>query len=148
MKRFALYLVLALIPQTALAAEKVKGTDFFVVDLQDWETGDNAGYWIWHGKGVSHPHAGPFESEIIDCHGAGFFDKDVSWGEGICIHGEGDDTRTSSWKREKGQKMGQWKILSGTGKYQGTTGQGTYKPTSLAGDHQVTEMEGVITMGQ
>ena len=148
MRRFALYLVLALIPQTALAAEKVKSTDFFVVDQQDWETSDNAGYWIWHGKGVSQPHAGPLESEIIECHGAGFWDADDSWGEGICVHGEGDDTRTSSWKREKGQKMGQWKILSGTGKFQGMTGEGTYKPTRLAGDHHIAETEGEVTMGQ
>ncbi len=88
----------------ALAAEKMKGTDFFVVDQSSWETSANAGYWIWHGKGVSQPHVGPFESETIDCHGAGFFDKDDSWGEGICIHGEGADTRTSSWKREKCQE--------------------------------------------
>ena len=148
MKRFALYLVLALVPQTALAAEKVTGTDFFVVEQQNWETGDNAGYWIWHGQGVSQPHAGPLESEAIECHGSGFWDQDESWGEGICVHGEGDDTRTSSWKKEKGEERGQWKILSGTGKFQGMTGQGTYKSTSLAGDYQVSENEGEITMGQ
>jgi hypothetical protein len=148
MKRFAMYLLFAIIPQTALAAEKMKGTDFFVVDQSSWETSANAGYWIWHGKGVSQPHVGPFESETIDCHGAGFFDKDDSWGEGICIHGEGADTRTSSWKREKGKKMGQWKILSGTGKHQGTTGQGTYIPTTLVGDYHVSEIEGEVTIGQ
>jgi len=148
MKRFAFYLLLTIIPQTALAAEKMKGTDFFVVEENNWDTGDNAGYWIWHGKGVSQPHVGPFESEVIDCHGAGFFDKDDSWGEGICIHGEGADTRTSSWRREKGQKIGQWKILSGTGKYRGTTGHGTYKPKPLAGDYHVSEMEGEVTLGQ
>ena len=148
MKRFALCLVLALVPHTALAAEKVKGTDFFVVEHQDWETSEGAGYWIWKGVGVSHPHAGPFESEPIECHGAGYWDNDDSWGEGICIHGDGGDTRTSSWKREKGQERGQWKILAGTGKYEGVTGQGTYKATPLAGDHQVTEIEGEVTMGQ
>jgi len=148
MKRFALYLVLALIPQTALAAEKVTGTDFFVVEQEDWETGDDAGFWIWHGKGVSQPHTGPLESEAIDCHGAGFWDDDKYWGEGICVHGEGDDTRTSSWKKAKGEERGQWKILTGTGKYEGMTGQGTYKSTPLAGDYQVSEVEGEITMGQ
>ena len=148
MKRLTLYLVLVLLPVTALAGEKVKGTDFFVVDEQSWKTGNNTGYWIWHGKGVSQPLSGPFESEVIECHGAGFWDKDDSWGEGICMHGSGDDTRTTGWKRDKGQKVGQWKILTGTGKFEGITGQGTYKPTPLARDYHVAEIEGEVTLGE
>ena len=38
MKRLMLLLVLLLFPLSAIAGEKVSGTNFFVVDNQGWET--------------------------------------------------------------------------------------------------------------
>ncbi len=94
-------------------------------------------------------HEGPLESTATERHGAGFWDKDGSWGRGICVNGAGDDTRTLHWKTEKSQKMmGQWKILSGTGKYAGITGGGTYKNQSLPGGHSVSEFEGEVTLAE
>lgn len=148
MKQLAFFLVLILCPVNAFAAEKTKGTDFFVVTQESWETGEETGYWIWHGKGVSHPQTGPFETEEIECNGAGFWENEISWGEGICIHGTGDDTRTTHWKREKGEELGHWEIVSGTGKYAGATGQGTYFPIPLAEDYQITETEGEVTLAE
>ncbi len=149
MQRLMLFLVLLLIPLTAIAGEKVSGTDFYVVDEQSWETGDGSGYWMWHGKGVSQIHEGPLETVAVECHGAGFWDNDGSWGEGICVNGAGDDTRMLHWKTEKSQKMmGQWKILSGTGKYAGITGGGTYKDQNLSGGRSLTEWEGEVTLAE
>jgi hypothetical protein len=148
MKRLMVFLVLLLFPLTAIAGEKVSGTAFYVVDQQSWETGDGSGYWMWHAKGVSQPLEGPFETDAVECHGAGFWDKDGSWGEGICVHTGGDATRTAYWKEDKGQEVGQWKFLSGTGKHAGITGEGTYKGQSLPGGRHVTEWEGEVTLAE
>ncbi len=148
MQRLMLFLVLLLFPLTAIAGEKVSGTDFFVDDGQEWETGDGSGYWMWHGKGVSQSREGPPERDATECHGAGGWDKDGSWGEGICVEGAGDDTRTVHWKRDKGQEVGQYKYMSGTGKYAGITGGGTYKNQELPGGHSVSEFEGEVTLAE
>ena len=148
MKRLMLFLVLLLFPLTAIAGEKVSGTAFYVEDGQNWETGDGSGYWMWHGKGVSQIHEGPFETNAVECHGAGFWDKDGDWGEGICVDTAEDGTRTVYWKQDKGQEVGQWKYLSGTGKYAGITGEGTYKSQPLPGGRSVTEWEGEVTLAE
>lgn len=147
MKRVMVFLVLMLFPLTAVAGEKVRGTDFYVVDVQSWETGDGSGYWIWNGEGVSQIHEGPLETGPVECHGAGFWDKDGSWGEGICVDGVGDDTRTVHWIHEKGQEIGRWEFLKGTGKYEGITGGGTYEDQELPGGRAITEWEGEVTSG-
>ncbi len=148
MQRLMLLMVLLLFPLTAFAGEKISGTDVYVDDGQNWETGDGSGYWMWHGKGVSQVHEGPLETTAVECHGAGFWDKDGSWGEGICVETAGDGTATSDWKRDKGKEVGQWKYLSGTGKYAGITGGGTYKEQSLPGGHSVSEFEGEVTLAE
>ncbi len=146
MKRLMMFLVLLLFPLTAIAGEKVSGTDFYVVDEQNWETGDGSGYWMWHGKGVSQVREGPLETTAVECHGAGFWDKDGSWGEGICVDTAEDGTRTVQWKRDKGQEVGQWKVLSGTGKSAGITGGGTYKNQPSASGYSISTWEGEVTL--
>jgi hypothetical protein len=89
------------------------------------------------------PGAGPLE-----CGGAGYWDKDGSWGEGICVYGAGENTRVTAWKQDKGKKAGTWRILSGTGTYAGMTGEGTYVSTSLAGSRTMSEWEGEITLAK
>ena len=146
MKRLVLFVALLLFPLTAIAGERVSGTSFFVVDEQSWETGDGSGYWIWHGEGVERSAEGPLGTSPLECHGAGFWSKDGSWGEGICVVGAGDDTRTIHWMRDKGEKVGRWKDLIGTGKYAGMIGEGTYTPTPLPGGRSVTDWEGEVTL--
>jgi len=148
MKRLALVLVLLLFPLSALAGEPVKGTNFFVADNQGWETGEGTGYWMWHGTGVSNHSAGPFKTGSVECHGAGFWDAEGTWGEGICLHADEDGTRTSVWGRGKGEELGRWEIVSGTGKYAGITGQGSYKSTPLPDDRHMSEFEGEVTLAQ
>jgi hypothetical protein len=148
MKRLVLFLALLLFPLTVIAGEKVSGTSFYVVNQQGWETGDGTGYWIWHAEGVQHSAIGPLGTSPTECHGAGFWNKDGSWGEGVCVVGTGDDTRTLHWKRDKGEKVGHWKDLTGTGKYAGMVGEGTYSSTQLPGERHVTEWEGEVTLAQ
>jgi hypothetical protein len=148
MKRVALILVLLLFPLTAVAGEMVKGTIYFVADQQSWKTGEGTGYWIWHGNGISQSVEGPLGTGTVECHGAGYWDGNGSWGEGICVHGAGDDTRTTGWKRDKGQKVGQWKNLFGTGKFAGITGGGSYTSTPLPGDRSLTEWDGEVTLAE
>lgn len=140
--------ILLLFAPNAFAAEKIKGANYMVVDSQNWQTGENSGYWMISAQGVSQYLEGPFETGAVECHGAGFWDAEGPWGEGICVHGKGDDTRTSSWKRGKGEDLGHWEITGGTGKYAGITGQGTYKPTTLPGGRLVSEFEGEITLAK
>ena len=148
MKRLMLFLVLLLFPLIAFAGDKVKGTSFFVTDNQNWKTGEKTGYWAFHGKGVANSVEGPLGTVRIECHGAGFWNANGSGGEGICLHGADTDTWTSSWKRDMGQKVGQWKILSGTGKFAGITGEGSYTPMKVSEDRHVSEWEGEVSLAK
>ena len=56
------------------------------------------------------------------------------------------DSRVSHWWKEKGQKVGQWKVLTGTGKYAGMKGEGTYNSMQLPEGRHMTEWEGVVTL--
>ena len=148
MKFILLILTFVLIPFTTLAGEKIKGTNFYVGDTQSWETGEGTGYWIWHAKGIEHPTEGPLETNPIECHGAGFWDQEESWGEGICIIGAGDDIHTSHWKREKGQEVGQSKYVSGTGKFEGIKGEVTIRFIELPAGRSMAEWEGEVSLAK
>ena len=148
MGRIIMALALALLPLTAFAAEKIKGANYMVVDAQSWETSETSGYWMINARGVSSYLEGPFEAGAVECHGAGYWDAEGSWGEGICVHSEGDDTRTSSWIRGKGEELGRWEMLGGTGKYAGISGSGTYKPNNLPDGRLISEFEGEVTLAE
>lgn len=147
MKSLAFFLTL-LVSLPAFAGEKVKGVNFLVVDQQTWPTGEASGYWMYQGKGVQQTREGGSDTGPLECSGAGYWDKDGSWGEGICVYGVGENTRITSWKQEKGQKAGKWKILNGAGTYAGMTGEGTYVSTSLAAGRTMSEWEGEITLAK
>lgn len=146
MKRVMIFSAVLLLPIATHAGEKISGTIFYVVDQQAWETGEDTGYWIWHGRGITHSTEGPFGTFPTECHGAGFWDANGSWGEGICVDGSGDDTRIGHWKKDKGEEVGRWEFVSGTGKFAGIKGQGTYTPTPLPGNRHVSEFEGEVTL--
>jgi hypothetical protein len=58
MKCLVLILALSLFPLTASAGEKAKGTNFFVVNSESWETSETMGYWMWHGNGIRNASTG------------------------------------------------------------------------------------------
>ena len=148
MKYILLILTFVLIPFTAHAGDKVKGTNFFSWDSQSWETGDGTGYWVMHGKGIEQSTEGPLGTNPIECHGSGFWDQEGSRSEGICIIGAGDDTHTSHWKYDKGQEVGQWKYVGGTGKYTGIKGEGTTKYIELPAGRSMSEWKGEVSLAK
>ena len=148
MKYILIILMFVLVPFTVTAGEKIKGTNFHVGDTQIWETGEGTGYWIWHGKGIEHPSEGPLETNPIECHGAGFWDQEGSWGEGICIIGAGDDTHISHWKYDKGQEVGKSKYVSGTGKFEGIKGEVSIRFIELPAGRSMQEWEGEVSLAK
>ena len=146
MRKFALAATLALLPGSLLAGEKISGTDYFVVTQESWETGEGSGSYEWRGEGVQQPTTGPLEPGPIECRGSGFWSETGSRGEGICIAGAGEDTRTYRWWREQNAEVGHWVVLSAGGKYAGMTGEGTFTSRPLPGSRQISDWEGEIAL--
>lgn len=145
---FSLGFALILFPLVTSAGEKVSGTTFYVFDQANYPTGKETGYWVWNAEGIQHSTEGPLGTSSSDCHGAGFWAKDVSWGEGICLIGEEDDTRVIRWWRAKDEEVGHWEHVSGTGKYESMSGGGTYTGRRLEKNRWVSEWEGEVTFGE
>lgn len=147
MKSLVLSLTFITVSFSAFATDKVKGTNYLVViDRQLVETGEGTGYWMSQSKGIQRLLDGPRDPEPVECKGAGYWNKDGDWGEGVCVYGSGENMRVSSWKQARG--TGEWELLSGTGIYEGVTGQGTYVSTSLPGGRSISEFEGEVTMAK
>jgi hypothetical protein len=83
-----------------------------------------------------------------ECHGAGHFDADGSWGEGICRFGDATDFVLQSFKSEQGADTGVWEILRTGGSYAGLTGSGTYRSTRGLGGTTVSVWEGETSMAE
>ena len=113
MTRFLIITVAVLSTSMALAGEKLAAINYYVTETKTWSTDEKAGY--WGADGVS--------------------------GNGICIHGSGDDTFALRWNADSGSKVNIWKILSGKGKYKGLTGQGTATTQKLPGNRRVSKLE-------
>jgi hypothetical protein len=135
-------------PLSGIAGESVNGQNYLVLDNQAWPTGEQSGFYLFNGSGVSNVINGPTETGAIECHGSGFWGAEGSRGEGICLHGAGDDTYTSTYKMELGANNGQWQILGGTGKYAGISGEGTYIPNPLPGNRAISTWQGEITLAE
>ena len=146
MRRSITAVILALLPMQAFAQEKISGTDYYVVDQQSWETGEDSGYYEWRGQGVQVPAEGPLGPGPIECRGSGFWGPDGSRREGICVAGADENTRTYSWSRDQGADVGNWTLLSGTGEFAGMGGQGTFTTRPLPGDRQINDWEGELTL--
>ena len=54
MKRSMLFLALFLFPLTAIAGERVSGTNFYLVNQESWKTGKKSGYFMWNAEGIQH----------------------------------------------------------------------------------------------
>ncbi len=140
------FLFMILIVPDAFAFEFIRGSNYMTVDAQKWKTGDETGYWMINSRGVSEMIEGPFETSPIECHGAGFWGKSGAWGEGICVYGNGEDTRTMAWQVKAGEETNTWFMVGGTGQYAGITGQGTYVSKNLSGGREVSRFEGNVDL--
>ena len=141
-----LTLVAALSPIANVAAENANGQNYLVPDNQSWPTGLEQGFYQSNGSGVSNIINGPTETAAINCHGAGFWGVKGNRGEGICLHGSGGNTYTSTYKIDQGSKEGRWEIVGGTGKYKGIGGQGTFVLSSLPGKRAISTWQGEINL--
>jgi len=144
MKTF-IALVLTLAPMAAPAAEKFAATNTYVTESQTWPVDDTSGYWMVAFKGVSQVTEGPVETMAVQCNGAGFWGPDGLDGNGICVHGDGDDTFILRFDSQPGGNT--WEILSGAGKYEGLTGAGTAVTEALPGNRRISRLTGEVSLG-
>ena len=107
---------------------------------------EKSGYWIVKFEGISNVSSGPVDTMAVSCDGAGFWGADGVKGQGICVHGAGDDTFTLRWEAAPGAVENQWQILSGKGKYLNLTGQGVAKTQKLPGNRRITSLEGELEL--
>lgn len=150
MKLRYLILLATLSSFSTFAGETAKGSNFMVLDNQTWPTGEESGFYLFNGTGISNVVEGPTETAAIECHGSGFWGPEGTKSHGVCIHGVDSDQYTSSYKREQGQSSGMWEIThgTGTGKYLGIAGQGTYTTNMLPGGRAISNWQGEITLPQ
>lgn len=146
MKHVFPMLALVLAPASALAAEKVVLTNYYVTDTRTYPTGEKTGYWEVTFTGISEATAGPLDTMPIECHGAGYWGAEGPWGDGMCVSGAGDDLIFWLWEAPKGGEANTWEIVGGTGKYAGITGAGTARSETLSPNRRVSYLEGEVSL--
>ncbi len=146
MKISWLVLSLALLPSTALAGEKVAGTNYYVTEALTVPFDETSGYWRVDFSGVGEVTEGPLETSAVTCHGAGYWDEKGPYGDGVCIFGVGEDTFIWRFEAKQGSKANRWAIVGATGKYAGITGSGTATTQRLPGKRRITHWEGEIEL--
>ena len=153
MKKLATIIML-LVAAPAFAGDAIKGTSTSVSKDRTWATGANSGYYIYDSEGTIAWEAGPFEDAPIECHGAGFWTPAEIVGEGICIFGVEPDRWTVAHEMPAGSNLwadkqsntshrqGVWRVVHGTGRFDGMTGSGTFVSRKLEDGGSTTEIEG------
>ena len=147
MKNLRSILALALLASTASAAsagEKFAATNYYVTETKTWSTGEKTGYWMAKFTGVSQVSQGPVDTLSVECNGAGYWGTGGVSGNGICVHGTGDDTFVLRFDVREGAKDNSWTILSGSGKYQGLVGSGTATTEKLPGNRRISKLIGEL----
>ena len=148
MRKLLISLAICMAPTLVHAGEKFAATNYYVTETKAWPTQEKAGYWMVKFSGVSETTAGPVGTLPVECNGAGFWSKTGATGNGICIHGSGDDTFILRWDATPGSKPNSWKILSGKGKYKGLTGQGTAITEKLPGNRRISKLVGEVKLAE
>ncbi len=149
MKKLQFILALALLPATmsaVSAGEKFAATNYYVTDTKTWLTGEKTGYWMSKFTGVSQVLHPPVDTLAVECNGAGYWGTGGVSGNGICVHGTGDDTFVLRFEAQAGAKANSWKILSGRGKYKGLVGKGTATTKKLPGDRRISKLVGEMAL--
>ena len=139
------FIMLAIAPIAAQAEDKFKATNVYVSESKAWPIDQSTGYWMVEFHGVSQVSEGPIDTLAVECHGAGFWGAEGLDGNGICIHGEGDDTFMLRFDSKPDGNT--WAILSGTGKYHSLTGSGTALTEALPGNRRISKLEGNVNLG-
>ncbi len=135
---------IALLPLAGASAEEFAATNTYVTETQTWPTGEKDGYWMVKFSGVSQVLAGPVETMAVECNGAGFWSAEGIVGNGICVHGSGEDTFVLRFDNKPGSNT--WEILSGTGRYVTLTGSGTATTEKLPGNRRISLLGGEVSL--
>ena len=143
MKHF-IAILLSIAPMAAQAEENFKATNTYVTETKAWPVDQTTGYWMVAFKGISQVIEGPIDTMGVECHGAGFWGPEGLEGNGICVHGEGDDTFILRFDSQPSGNT--WTILSGTGKYLGVSGAGTAVTEALPGNRRISRLAGKVTL--
>lgn len=146
MLKILIVLGITLSPAIGQAAEKFTATNTYVTESKAWPTGEKSGYWMVKFTGVSQVTAGPIDTMAVECHGAGFWGASGLDGNGICVHGVGDDTFILRFDTNSPKNT--WQILTGTGKYLGLTGSGTATTKKLPGNRRISKLDGEVSLGE
>ncbi len=136
----------AILPVQANAAEKFVATNFYVTNTKASSIDDNSGYWVVTFEGISKVSAGPIDTMAVTCDGSGFWNAKGTSGQGICVHGVGEDTFTLRWEAEPGAGENKWQILAGKGKYLNITGQGIVTTQKLPGNRRISTLQGEVEL--
>ena len=148
MKHFVLACLLVAGSAVAAPAERISGTNEYVLNEERWPSG-NTVYWRQDNQGTFLVEQGRLQAGIVRCIGAGFGDIHGPNGTGICIFETNGGTFTWAWKTNGGNPNTWW-VVSATGSYFGMTGTGTARTRVdskfRAMIHRVTEWEGDITL--
>ena len=73
MRRIVLSIVALLAASSALAGERIVGTNTYHVNEQNWHTGGPTGFWMQNNYGTFEVTEGPLESGSVECHGSGLW---------------------------------------------------------------------------
>ena len=144
MLRIFIILGIILTPAIVQSAEKFSATNTYITESRLWPTDDKSGYWMIEFSGVSQVTTGPIDTMAVECHGAGFWGASGLDGNGICLHGVGDDTFILRFDTNSPNNT--WRILSGTGKYSELTGNGVATTEKLPGNRRISTLEGEVSL--
>lgn len=135
---------IALSPVAAASAEEFAATNTYVTETQAWPISAKDGYWVVKFTGVSQVAKGPIETMAVECNGAGFWNAEGVVGNGICVHGSGENTFVMRWDADGPIRT--WEILSGAGKYMTLTGSGAATTEKLPGNRRISKLEGDVSL--
>jgi hypothetical protein len=140
---------------SALAGEMISGTNTYATEQRTWKTGEFSGYYMYDSTGTFEAHSGLLPNSPVECHGAGFWTPEEILGDGVCIFGEAPHRWTVAFEMVPGEKFnaqtaeryqrrGTWTVVSGTGKYVGTTGTGSFVSGTVVNGRKTTQWEGEV----
>lgn len=136
MKLAVLAVLATLLSAPAIAGEEFSGTHTYRFEQETWSPMADAGWRTVTMTGDYVPISGPIPAGKIQCRGTNYWHGSIREADGVCVFGEGADiwmlryhmtrTDTASQTAERFRRIGEWKVVSGTGRWRGITGSGFY----------------------
>lgn len=140
------------------AGEMFSGTHTYRAEAETWMPVPASGWRTVTMTGDYEPMTGPIEAGRIECRGTNYWHKSTVEADGVCVFGKSPDTwmlryrmiRTdrATTRAEQHQRIGEWTVVDGTGRFSGMTGFGTYLAEGNVADggKYRTRWEGEVTI--